>query len=235
MNKKLRKDYLNDIYSKKNRYLTPKENFLKLVKLIRKDKPKYNFSLLDVGCANGELLFNLYKQFKSTNLTGIDVDEKLLRKARIYCPKEISFKKKSATAQKFGNKKFDYIICCGVLSIFKNGEKILTNLKNNLKKGGKIFIFDSFNKYYFNLKIFVEDHRNEKFKTFKKNVYSIQFIERYFRKKKMRIEYYPFILKTKLKKNKKNFIYNWTEKFAGKKIVTSGLGILQYQYWLKIY
>ena len=51
----------------------------------------------------------------------------------------------------------------------------------------------------------------------------------------MRIEYYPFILKTKLKKNKKNFIYNWTEKFAGKKIVTSGLGILQYQYWLKIY
>ena len=44
-----------------------------------------------------------------------------------------------------------------------------------------------------------------------------------------------FHLKTKLKKNKKNFIYNWTEKFAGKKIVTSGLGILQYQYWLKIY
>ena len=88
------------IFIQKSRYLTPKENFLKLVKLIRKDKPKYNFSLLDVGCANGELLFNLHKQFKSTNLTGIDVDEKLLRKARIYCPKEISFKKKKVQQHK---------------------------------------------------------------------------------------------------------------------------------------
>tara|TARA_B100000427_G_C15378209_1_gene537628 strand:+ start:48 stop:755 length:708 start_codon:yes stop_codon:yes gene_type:complete len=235
MGNKSRKDYLNDIYSKKSRYLKPKENFLMLTELIKKDKPKYNFSLLDVGCANGELLFNLNKKFKSANLTGIDVDEKLLNKAKINCPKEISFKKKSAMSEKFDNKKFDYIICCGVLSIFKDGEKILLNLKNNLKQGGKIFIFDSFNKYFFNLKIFVEDHRNEKFKSFKKNVYSIQFIERYFRKKKMRIKYHPFHLKTKLKRNKKNFIYNWTEKVAGKKVVTSGLGILQYQYWLKIY
>ena len=235
MGNKSRKDYLNDIYSKKSRYLKPKENFLMLTELIKKDKPKYYFSLLDVGCANGELLFNLNKKFKSANLTGIDVDEKLLNKAKTNCPKEISFKKKSAMSQKFDNKKFDYLICCGVLSIFKDGEKILLNLKNNLKQGGKIFIFDSFNKYFFNLKIFVEDHRNEKFKSFKKNVYSIQFIERYFRKKKMRIKYHPFHLKTNLKRNKKNFIYNWTEKVAGKKIVTSGLGILQYQYWLKIY
>ena len=28
-----------------------------------------------------------------------------------------------------------------------------------------------------------------------------------------------FRFKTKLKKNKKNFIYNWTEKFAGKKLL----------------
>ena len=230
-----KRDFINEIYIKRSKYFKPKENFAKLIKLISKDSPKLNFSLLDVGCANGELLFNLQKEFKQANLTGIDVDQKVLEKAKKFYPKNIIFKKKSAASSQFSNKKFDYIICCGVLSIFKDGEKILKNLKNNLKKDGKIFIFDSFNKYFFNLDIFAKDYKNKKIRIFQKNVYSIQFIEKFFKRKKMKVKSYPFYLKTNLKKNKKDLIYNWTESASGKKIVTSGLGILQYQYWLKIY
>lgn len=230
-----KRDFINEIYIKRSKYFKPKENFTALIKLITKDKPKSNFSLLDVGCANGELLFNLQKKFKNANLTGIDVDQKVLKKAKEFCPKSIVFKKKSAASSNYSTKKFDYIICCGVLSIFKDGEKILKNLKKNLNKKGTIFIFDSFNKYFFNLDIFAKDHKEKKIRTFQKNVYSIQFIEKFFKERKMKIKLYPFHLKTNLKKNNKNLIYNWTEKVAGKKIVTSGLGLLQYQYWLKIY
>lgn len=230
-----KRDFINEIYMKRDKYLKPKENFSTLIKLIAKDKPKSNFTLLDVGCANGELLFNIQKKFKNANLTGIDVDQKVLQKAKEFCPKNIIFKKKSAASSNYASRKFDYIICCGVLSIFRDGEKILKNLKKNLNKNGRIFIFDSFNKYFFNLDIFARDYKNKKLRTFNKNVYSIQFINKFFKKNKMKTKFYPFYLQTSLKRNKKDLIYNWTEKVAGKKIVTSGLGILQYQYWIKIY
>ena len=74
-----KRDFINEIYMKRDKYLKPKENFSTLIKLIAKDKPKSNFTLLDVGCANGELLFNIQKKFKNANLTGIDVDQKVLQ------------------------------------------------------------------------------------------------------------------------------------------------------------
>ena len=48
------------IYLKENRYKKPLEKFILLVKLLKKYTDKRSkYSLLDVGCANGELLYNL--------------------------------------------------------------------------------------------------------------------------------------------------------------------------------
>ena len=44
-----KRDFINEIYMKRDKYLKPKENFSTLIKLIAKDKPKSNFTLLDVG------------------------------------------------------------------------------------------------------------------------------------------------------------------------------------------
>ena len=83
----------NQIYEKKSRYLKPKENFKFLIKILKKDKVKINSEIIDVGCSNGELLFNLNKNFKKCKLTGIDVDKNLIKKAKTMCSKDIIFKK----------------------------------------------------------------------------------------------------------------------------------------------
>ena len=235
MFKKKNQHYKNEIYLSRNKYFRPKENFVMLIKLLEKEKKNINFSLLDVGCANGELLYNIKKKFNESNLTGIDVDQSLLDKAKKMCPKDIKFLKNDISKNKINIGKFDYVICCGVLSIFKDGKKILKNLKSLLKPKGKIFIFDSLNKYCYNLHIVAENYRNKKPDLFYKNVYSVQFIKKFFSEYKKKIDIIPFYLKTNLKRNKKNYIYNWTEYLSKKKIVTSALGLIQYQFWLKIY
>ena len=83
----------NRIYEKRNRYKNPKENFKKLIKLLKKEKKKKDLKLLDVGCSNGELLYNLKKNIKRISLYGIDIDQNLIMKAKKICPKDIKFKK----------------------------------------------------------------------------------------------------------------------------------------------
>ena len=78
--KKNKTHFFNEVYEKQNRYIKPKEIFIKLIKIFKKEKLNKNLSVIDVGCANGELLYNLHKNFKNLNLTGIDVDKKLLKK-----------------------------------------------------------------------------------------------------------------------------------------------------------
>lgn len=224
------KHFKNLVYLKRNRYIKPKENFQYLIKILKKDGfKKKKFILLDIGCANGELIYNLSKNFKNGHFTGIDIDKSLLLRA----------KKKNIDRSTFifGNisksvkKKFDIVICSGVLGIFKNGKKILENIIKTKKKSGRILIFDNFNKYGFNLNIKATSHKGNFFK----NIYSLQYVENFFKKYCKKIKFYPFNLKTKIKKNPNNLLYNWTEKLSKKNIITSGLGLIQNQYWVKIY
>ena len=85
--------FFNSIYEKKNRYEKPKEIFSFLIRLLKNEKINKNSSLIDVGCSNGELLFNIEKNFKNLNLVGVDVDSKLLLKAKKMCSPNIDFKK----------------------------------------------------------------------------------------------------------------------------------------------
>jgi len=227
--------FKNDVYLNKSRYNNPKENFKFLIKLLKAEKLNNKFSLLDVGCSNGELLYNLNNFFKKASLTGIDVDGKLLNKAKKICPKNIVFLKKNISNTNLKIGKFDVIILSGVLSIFKNSEKILRNLLSLLKSRGKIFIFDSLNVYSYNLYIKSETFEQNKKRVLYKNMYSTAFLKKFFKKCGKKTKFIPFVLKTNIKKDKKNPINGWTENLSGKKIVTSGLGLIQRQFWIKVF
>ncbi len=226
--------YFNKIYNKKDRYKKPKEIFKKLIQILKKEKKSKNLHLIDVGCAGGELLFNLRKNF-DYKLTGVDVDEKLLRKAKTKCSKDIIFLKKDIFKNNFKGKKYDIIIFSGVLSIFQNGEKIFKNLMKILKKKGKIFIFDSFNIYSYNLNITATKYNKNKKIFWYKNMYSLDFIEKEAKKFKKKCKFFEFKMKANLKRNNKDLSLGWTETLSGRKIVTSGLGLIQNQFWVKIY
>ena len=226
----------NLIYEKKNRYKRPKENFKKLVQLLKNIKKKNDLKLLDVGCSNGELLYNLKKNFKKISLYGIDIDQNLLTKAKKKCSKDIKFKKGDIFKGIKGIGRFDIIVMSGVLGIFKDGKKIIRNLLKLKKKGGKIYIFDSFNIYPCNLQVRSEElKKGFKSRILYKNMYSLQFIRQTCKKFKKKMIIYPFLLKTNLKRDGKNITYAWTEFLSKKKIVTSGLSLIQRQFWIKIY
>ena len=64
---------LHDIfYKKEKRFLNPKLSFIELFKIL---KVKPNHSILDVGCANGELLYNLKKKYRHNKLSGFELPE----------------------------------------------------------------------------------------------------------------------------------------------------------------
>jgi len=227
--------YNNLVYQKKNRYLKPKENFKFLIKILKKNKITDNSKIIDVGCSNGELLFNIKKEFKNCHLTGVDVDKNLIKKAKTMCSKTIIFKNKNINQDNLNIGKYDLVIFSGILSIFSNGNKILKNLLKLTKKNGEIYIFDSLNEYPYNLHIKSETTSGGGKQILYKNMYSIDFISKFFKKNKKKIKVYPFNLKVNLKKNNKNFMLGWTEFLSRKKVVTSGLSLIQKQYWLKIY
>ena len=227
--------FFNEVYANKNRYLKPKEIFIHLIKILKKEKLNKKLSVIDIGCANGELLYNLFKNFKDLNLTGLDVDKKLIQKAKKKCPDQIVFKQGDITKKINNLGKFDIIILSGVLSIFDKGEKIIKNLFSILKPKGRIFIFDSLNIYSFNLYIKSEDIKKRKKKIWFKNMYCTKFFEDTAKKFKKKCKFFEFRLKVNLKKNKDNLRLGWTEILSKKKIVTNGLGIIQNQFWVKIY
>jgi len=72
------KFYLNE-----NRYNEPKEIFIYLLNLIKKNRLiKSKLSVGDFGCSNGEFCYFLKKNFDNFDITGYDVLTDLISKAR---------------------------------------------------------------------------------------------------------------------------------------------------------
>ena len=62
------------LYLKSNRYKKPKEAFKLLLRILKKRlSQSKNYELLDVGCANGELLYFLNEKLGNVKFYGIDV------------------------------------------------------------------------------------------------------------------------------------------------------------------
>ena len=59
------------LYLNESRYENTKESFKYLVKLIQKDIKNKKYTLLDVGCSNGELIYLLKKDLKIFNLLAL--------------------------------------------------------------------------------------------------------------------------------------------------------------------
>ena len=71
-------------YSKKGRYEEPKEIFKEIIKEMKKFKPENEiFSVVDIGCANGEFLYFLNQSFSKAKLKGYDATESFIKNVMI--------------------------------------------------------------------------------------------------------------------------------------------------------
>jgi len=99
--------------------------------------PKKGEFILDVGCGDGHYSSICLK--KGAKVFGIDISPAMI---------EIAANKgipgKVCNVENFSlNKKFDKIIAIGVIEYTSSPEKVLKNLAQHLKKGGKIVVLNS--------------------------------------------------------------------------------------------
>tara|TARA_B100000035_G_C21023668_1_gene565155 strand:+ start:538 stop:1236 length:699 start_codon:yes stop_codon:yes gene_type:complete len=155
MSNKKHQDY---IYLKEDYYSNPKESFefIKDILCKKYDTP----SILDLGCARGELLYYLKKNVEYKKLVGIDYSDKLINEAKKFKGLEgVDFE--VASADNFNlDTRFDIIIMSGVLSYFDDINKVFKCMKNHLKAKGEIIIFGFFNEYDVDLQV---KYRNNKY------------------------------------------------------------------------
>ena len=197
--KKVRRLHDKIYYDEKSIKLT-KESFKYLLKIINKKDLKKKIKILDVGCGNGNLVYFLNKIFPNAEVTAVDVDKKLLSIVKKNTSKlnKVFYYDINKGNQKILDK-FDIIFSAGVLAIFDDTNNFFVNLKKNLNKNGKIFLFGNFTKYPINIYIKYEElnlKRNILQSGF--NVFSIKHIKDNFLKKKISV--YPFFIKKNIKK-----------------------------------
>ena len=221
-------------YKKEKRFSNPKLSFIELFKIL---KVKPNHSILDVGCANGELLYNLKKKYRSNKLSGFELLPSLIKVAKKNLPKSINIHKIDITKKINIDEKFDIIIISGVISIFDDYKKPMRALLKILKPNGKIFIFNHFNKY--DIDVFIKYRtrsKNDNILQSGWNIHSIKGLKSFFRDHGKKTKIFKFKPKKSFKGKPNDPIRSWTFKNENKvNLITNGLSILQDQYWLKFY
>jgi SAM-dependent methyltransferase len=127
----------------------PKERFKAVIPLIERHVGLSNLSILDVGCATGELLGLLNKSISNPVLTGVDYVEELLEAGRILLP-EATFRFASAIdlPAEF-NERFDVVTSIGCMSIFDTTEidRYWRSLLGACRTGGVVIVLAPLNEY----------------------------------------------------------------------------------------
>lgn len=187
-----------------------KEVYKQIEKIIEtQDKKK---KILDVGTANGELIYFLNQKFKDKyHYTGLDISSKLIDYAKKNQPK-IRFLKKNINDKSF-KEKFDIIILLGVSGYYNDLRKLVNRCLVLLNKNGIIILEGGVNFNNFDVKIkFRQNSRNIKTKWEKGfNSISAYSLIDFLKKKKVRYKFYNWKFNIPIRfKKKENKIRNRT-------------------------
>ena len=99
--------------------------------------------ILEIGCGTGIVTRHAYRSMgESVSLTGVDVNEIVLKKAREICPPDttsIEWKQCNAEDLPFCDSQFDVVLCQQGLQYFPDRSKALTEVNRVLESGGRAF------------------------------------------------------------------------------------------------
>ena len=179
LNNSDKKTYIKNNFKKK-------EVYKQIEKIIKKQKK--GKKILDVGTANGELIYFLNKKFRNKfDYTGIDISTKLIEFAKKNQPK-IRFLKKNINDRSF-KEKFDVVILLGVSGYYSDLRKLVNRSLNLLNKNGIIVLEGGVNFNNFDVEIkFRQNSKKIKTKWEKGfNAISVYPLTEYLKKKKLDI------------------------------------------------
>ena len=192
----------------------------------------------DIGCAAGALPNYIKSKYDNLDVNGFEYSNDLLSIAKKTYP-NVKFSKVDVTdPNSIKAKSLDIITMSGVLCIFDNSEKIISNLLKWIKPNGRILIFNMFNEY--DLDVFIKyKHSNEAMETGLEsgwNIVSQKSISLFLKKKNIKsFKFTKFEMPFDLPKKKSDYVRAWTEKDINKnRYLTNGLNIIQPFYLLQI-
>ena len=117
----------------------PFQSTKKLIELVKINK---NDVVLDVACGTGVVTKQIQKKMGNAgHAIGVDTSTTAIKIAKKWNEKNKNLDFVNIDAENFSfSKKFDIITCQYALFFFPNAQKALKNMKNSLKKSGKIGI-----------------------------------------------------------------------------------------------
>lgn len=218
----------NNLVYKKNHSLRDHQK-ITISTIVKNIRNKKKIKVLDVGCANGNLVIDLKNKLKNNDnlYDAVELDKNIIKDdGKIF--NKIYFKqyKNFLNINKI---KYDVIILSGIICFFKDPMEIVKKTLKILKKGGIIIIFDRFTKYA-DVEI-IHSFKNSKKKYSTYNTTSL-FKLKFLKKKKYinNIIIKKFNLKKEIKKNDKNLWQSFTQGKGKNKIILNHLDML-YNYY----
>ncbi len=222
------------LYLKSNRYKKPKESSKMLLRILKQKKnlKKKQIKILDIGCANGELIYFLKENLdQNIKFYGFDIRQDLINKSKKMLP-DVYFKKIDISKKIKFKEKFDIIICAGVICIFDKLDDFFHNIKKLSKDNTIVYIFDKLNQYDYNVFNKYEDFNlREKVLQSGWNIWSINYLKKFLKNRK--VVAHKFDIKIDIKKRDHDLMRAWTIKVNKKRYFTNGLKLLNNQYWLE--
>lgn len=135
-------------YVKGDRYELLKEDHKYFIAKLKKTMdPSKKYSLCDVGCGNGEMVYQFKKAFPLWEYTGYDFTQEFIDTALQFPGLKGSRFERKDILEIGERESFDIVFCSSVLQIFPDFEKPLENLLGLCKKGGTLFVDGLFNPY----------------------------------------------------------------------------------------
>jgi len=230
----------NRIYLAENRYDNPKETYKVLARMTRESGGvEPGAKVCDFGCAAGEFLYFIRKQFPGGAYWGCDIYPELIEKAREHVS-GVEFKTGSILDKNLlPQGSVDLAFVLGVISVFDQFEPSIDNLLHWTKKGGRIYILGLFNPHPIDVWVtyrFISDpdpsHREPGW-----NIFSKASLSRYLDKKlgSGRYSFTPFEMPFDLPPNSQEPWRTWTfQDGNGKRLFTNGLCLLVNQEILEL-
>jgi SAM-dependent methyltransferase len=134
-----------DVYLKEDRYEEPKEIFKFLGRIIADLELPADAKVLDVGCATGELIYYLKRLNPGFRALGIDPSGEMIAQAGQRVSGAEFAVGSLLDDDFFAERRFDLVVCSGVIPYFRDLKPPLYNLLAAAKRGGNVVVLNSVN------------------------------------------------------------------------------------------
>jgi len=215
------------IYFNKDGKINTKESFKFIVKKASEFiNSIHNPSILDIGCATGDLVYYLSKMYPQAKCVGMDLRNDLLERARKEVPNVKFIQSDISKKNSLMNEKFDIIFMVGVHPIFDDVFHVFDNVINMLKENGQAHIFGIFNDNNIDMIVKVKDSSAESPWKVGWNLFSKKAVENYLKNKGLTCEFIDWEIPIDILKTD-DPLRSWTFKDEhGKRMVINGTGII---------